>query len=510
MNIIIVGGGTAGCLSTLFCQRFFPDHNITLIDDSDLGPIGVGESTTPAIIEMLDFLGISLSDMVKNCGATIKNSTRFTNWNGDNKFYHHGFNTDPELDIFYGSHKSYFSKNPIGWAPHVPLLAINELKENTNLDNIHLGGVLSVENKVPYTFLDNGSLKDYSSIGLHFDARRVAEYFLKLSLERGVQHINSKVTESHLDESGYVQSLKLENGETIYTDFIFDCSGFLRLFVEKTYKSKFKSYQRYLPVNSAMPFFLERDGETPTYTEAIALSSGWMWKTPVDGRFGCGYVFDNNYIDSTQALDELTNFLGFEPKINKHISFESGYFETPWNKNVLAVGLSSGFLEPLEATSIWITVISLQLFIEHIRGFVNKDEKSVAEYNTQFTKAVESILALVQFHYFTKRKDTPFWREFREKNETAPLLSEILELYSYRLPSNLEATKYNTFPPFSWYLVGAGLEYFDKDIIASEAKSYNIDHSLAKQDMYNFKLNINDVVKKCLNHNEFLSYLRGI
>lgn len=509
MNIVIVGGGTAGCLSTLFCQRFFPNHKIILIDDSDLGPIGVGESTTPAIIEMLDFLGISLSDMVVNCGATIKNSTRFTNWNGDNKFYHHGFNTDPELDIFYGSHKSFFSHNPIGWAPHVPFLAINELQESANLDNIHLGGILSIEDKVPYEIQEDGTFRDYSSIGLHFDARRVAEYFQRLSLERGAVHINSRVIESHVDEEGYVKSLKLANDQTVDCDFIFDCSGFLRLFVEKTYKSKFKSYKKYLPVDSAIPFFLERSGETPTYTEAIALSSGWMWKTPVDGRFGCGYVFDSNYIDKDEALHELTNLLGFEPKINKHITFESGYFETPWNKNVLAVGLSSGFLEPLEATSIWITVISLQLFIEHIRGFVNKDEKSIDEYNEQFTKSVESILALVQFHYFTKRNDSDFWREFRKKNEVVPLLQEILDIYSYRLPSNLEANKYNTFPPFSWYLVGAGLDYFEKDIINSESKSYNIKESLSTQNIYDFKNNMNTVVDRCLQHNEFLRYLRG-
>mgnify|MGYP000504164162 CR=1 FL=1 len=337
----------------------------------------------------------------------------------------------------------------------------------------------------------------------------IAEYFQRLSLERGAVHINSRVIESHVDEEGYVKSLKLANDQTVDCDFIFDCSGFLRLFVEKTYKSKFKSYKKYLPVDSAIPFFLERSGETPTYTEAIALSSGWMWKTPVDGRFGCGYVFDSNYIDKDEALQELTNLLGFEPKINKHITFESGYFETPWNKNVLAVGLSSGFLEPLEATSIWITVISLQLFIEHIRGFVNKDEKSIDEYNEQFTKSVESILALVQFHYFTKRNDSDFWREFRKKNEVVPLLQEILDIYSYRLPSNLEANKYNTFPPFSWYLVGAGLDYFEKDIIDSESKSYNIKESLSMQDIYDFKNNMNTVVDRCLQHNEFLRYLRG-
>jgi tryptophan halogenase len=110
-----------------------------------------------------------------------------------------------------------------------------------------------------------------------------------------------------------------------------------------------------------------------------------MWKTPVEGRFGCGYVFDSDYINQDQAVEEVTKLLGFEPEVTRCISFESGYFENPWNKNTLAVGLSSGFLEPLEATSIWITVISLHHLIEHITGLTHQDEKAIDEYNKSFT-----------------------------------------------------------------------------------------------------------------------------
>lgn len=508
MNIVIVGGGTAGTLSALFCQRYFPKEKIYLIDSSDIGIIGVGESTTPPLVELLEFLGITLADMITHCGATIKNATRFTNWNGDNTFYHHGFNTDPELDIFYGSHKSFYSSNNITWPAHKPLLALANMQERKNLDSVHFSGVLSIENKVPWSFDSNNQMKNHASVGLHFDARKAAEYFKDLAIKRGVINIDAKVLESRLAEDGNVVSLKLDSNQEIECDFIFDCSGFFRMFVEKTYNSKFVSFNKFLPVNEAIPFFVSREGETPTFTEAIALSSGWMWKTPVNGRFGCGYVYDNDYINKDQAFQEVSKLLGFEPEINRTLKFESGYFETPWNKNVLAVGLSSGFLEPLEATSIWITIISLHLLVEHISGLVNRDEKSIKEYNKEFTRSVNSILGLVQFHYFTKRKDSKFWQEFREKNTTSPVLENVLELYSYRLPSNIESYTYNAFPSFSWFLVGAGIDYFSEKVVNDEVRAYNVDYALTDKNRKQFRQTFDSIISKCINHNEFLNTLR--
>lgn len=505
MNIVVIGGGTAGTLSALFCQRSFPQYNIYLVDSSSLGPIGVGESTTPPLVELLNYLDISLADMVNNCGATIKNATRFTNWNGDDDIYHHGFNTIPELDIFYNSNKSYFTNHSIVWPAHKSFLAIEELSKNNTLDDIHFSGILSKKNKVPWAE-EHGYLQDYATIGLHFDASKAAKYFKDVAISRSVKCIDAKLVESRLNEKGFVQDILLDNNETIKTDFIFDCTGFSRLFVEKTYSSSFKSFKDYLPVNEAIPFFLPREEkDTPTYTEAIAMNSGWMWKTPVEGRFGCGYVYDNSYINKDEAILELTNMLGIEPKINKCINFESGYFETPWNKNTLAVGLSSGFLEPLEATSIWITVISLHLVLEHMPGLIEKDENAINEYNKSFTRSINSILALVQFHYLSKRRDTPFWKEFLDKNKICPALKDILNIYKYRLPSNLESYQYNSFPPLSWLLVGAGIKYFEKDIVNKEQRSYNIKSNLSNQ----FKNTANIIADKCLDHDDYLKLLRN-
>lgn len=338
MHITIVGGGTAGNLTALFCKKYFEHSTVQVIEDTNKGIIGVGESTTPALVEMLEFLDITKDDMIKHCGATIKNATRFTNWNGDNKFYHHGFNTIEELDLFQYSTKNYYTTSKINIKPHKPLMALHELYQCNSLEDLHVGSYLCNSNKIP--FLKHNLTENYAAFGLHFDAKKVAEYFKILAQQRGVTYYDDSVEESRLNENGYVQNLKLKSGYVIETDFIFDCSGFTRLFVEKTYAAKFHSFEKYLPVKQAIPFFINNSGPTPTFTEAIALKYGWMWKTPVEDRYGCGYVFDSDYINKEEAYKEVSELLKFEPVVTRSISFNSGYFDKPWNKNVLSVGLS--------------------------------------------------------------------------------------------------------------------------------------------------------------------------
>lgn len=501
-QIVILGGGSSGWLSALFSERFFPGHNITVIEDSKTGIIGVGESTTPSLIDLLNFIGIETSDLIKHCGATIKNGVKFTNWNNDGKSYYNGFNPITELDIFSSSSKNYYTDKNIIWPSHKPFSAIVEMNAGKNLDEIHFNAVMANSNKIP---IDLDTNEQFANFALHFDARKFAEYLKKIGIERKINLIDGKVVESHLYNNGYVKSLLLDDGREIPCDFIFDCSGFARIFVEKTYNSKFTSFKDFLPVKKAIPFFIDIKENTPSYTEAISMNAGWLWKTPVADRFGCGYVYDSDYINDDQAYDEVCKFLNQEVNINKIINFESGYFDTPWNKNTLAVGLSSGFLEPLEATSIWITVISLHLLIECVSGLVQSDEKSINEYNRLFKKKVESILALVRLHYHTKRQDTLFWKEFFQKNKTPDLLKEILEIYTYRLPSLVESPLYNAFPTHSWYNVVAGNEIFSKEIIEKEFATYNLKNFSNE----NFKKTLKEYADRCYDHDKYLNKIRN-
>lgn len=501
-NLVVLGGGSSGWLTALFCQQFFPSSTITVIEDSTTGIIGVGESTTPSLVDLLEFLDISTEELIKNCGATIKNGVKFTNWNNDGKSYCNGFNPISQLDIFSTSSKNYFVGGKTDWPSHKPFSAMLEIKKGNNLDEIHFNAVLANLNKIP---IDQNTEELYASYALHFDARQFANYLKTIGLSRNIKLIDGCVVQSNLYETGYVKSLVLEDGREINSDFIFDCSGFSRIFVEKTYKSKFSSFKDFLPVKKAIPFFIENKNITPSYTEAISMNAGWLWKTPVGGRFGCGYVFDSDYITVDQAYDEVSNLVGEDIKINRVIDFESGYFDTPWNKNTLSIGLSSGFLEPLEATSIWLTVISIHLLIENIGGMIHRDEKVVSEYNTLFKKKVESILALVRLHYHTKRNDTDFWKEFFQKNTTPKLLEEILEIYSYRFPSLVESALYEAFPTHSWFKVVAGNEIFSKSVIEKECLSYNIKNFSNDQ----FKKILKEYADKCYSHDVYLEKIRN-
>lgn len=517
MNIVVVGGGSAGWISALFVQKFFPSCKITVIDSSTVDIIGVGESTTPPIIDIFDFIGISIADLIKNCGATIKDSIRFTNWNGDGKSYHHGFGTrNPRLDIYSNSTSAPYSDHFFNHPVCKPLMAIHDLYHGKNLDELHLSAAASIKNKIPFSFLDKKNRISQSSIhhfdrhadiALHFNARQVAEYLKKLGIERGICHIDGFVEDSILDENGYVTNLYLKDSRNVPCDFVFDCTGFARVFVEKKYRSEFKSYKDFLPVKKAIPFFIEMDEKTPAFTEAISMKYGWMWKIPVKDRFGCGYVFDSDYIDTDSAYKEICDITGKTPDAPKVVPFNSGYFKTPWNKNVLAVGLSSGFIEPLEATSIWITTISLSLFCENISGLINRDPNAINEYNKNFVEYTDSVLNLVHLHYHNQRNDTMFWRKFKEKTKTPESLKLILEIFKYRLPSTTEHHLYRAFPSYSWYIVGAGNNFFSKDVIEKEYFTHNVE-SIADKTI-SFKNKLNDVVANCVEHDQFLNYLRN-
>jgi len=516
-EILVVGGGSAGWISALFAQRFFPNCKITVIDSTSVDIIGVGESTTPPIIDIFDFLGISVADLIKNCGATIKDSIKFTNWNGDGTYYHHGFNvSNPNLNLYNNSNLAMHSNYNFNWPTHKPLMAISELHAKNNLDEIHLSAVASIKNKIPFSFLDQENRNNsasinhferHAAIALHFNARLLADYLKKIGIERGIQHIDGLVVESLLDDTGHVKKIHLKDGRKISCDFIFDCTGFARIFVEKTYKSNFKSYQEFLPVKKAMPFFIDMTDNTPPYTEAISMKNGWMWKIPVEGRFGCGYVFDSDYTNADDAYEEICEVTGETPDVPRTLSFTPGYFTSPWNKNVLSVGLSSGFIEPLEATSIWVTTISLALFSEHISGFINQDENAIEEYNKSFIRATDSILNLVHLHYHNQRSDTEFWRNFKEHTKIPESLKPILEIFKHRLPSISDNQLYGVLPADSWYIVGSGNNFFSKDIIEKEFFTYNV--SSIENNTLDFKNRLKNIVDTCIGHDDFLNYLRN-
>lgn len=511
-KFVIVGGGTAGWISALFVEAHFPNANITLIQSSDIGILGAGEGTTPHIIDFLDQVDIPISYLAKTAKATIKNGIRFSNWNGDNKHYYHAFREDWDLD------HTLISELP---NTKYPMMDIEQIALNKTLDEIDFSATVSENNCVRFVPNPTGDNKDLDPIlhfnrlgrvSLHFDANLLAKALQDVGVSRGIKVVDGIVDQIITDDQGYITSVKLGNLEFL-CDFVFDCTGFRRLIMKEFYKSDWKCYKPYLPAKRAMPFFKQNDSNIiPPYTDAVAMKWGWMWDIPVQGRHGCGYVFDSDRISDEEAKRELDETLGYEVEVPRLINFEPGRLEKIYHKNCLAIGLSAGFIEPLEATSIWTSLMMLNSWYENISGITHRNQRARDTVNGRWASMNENTLGFVYFHYITKRTDTEFWTNFTKDNKIPETLNFLLEESKYGIPS------YDKFKDMgidwaakSFYACGVGQHFFNqkhaRDLFDSLYTGVRKDHydQVKLQYLRNFGLNVG----ACADHYLFLEYLKA-
>jgi tryptophan halogenase len=513
-KIVVVGGGTAGWLTALKAQRSYPDLDITVIESSDIGILGAGEGSTPFLIDFFDHLNIPLSDLIKNCDATIKNGIKFINWNNDGDFYYHGFSTkdrnlglDPMSDMFLSNSS----------------LMLASISLNNNLKEVDFTEKISEKNKVPFILEDKkvnfgfvakkNPILDYQKIGqvsIHFNATKLANRLKEIGLERGIKLVDGTINNVSLDSNNNVSSLTLENNQNIYCDFIFDCSGFHRLIIGKVYNAKWKSYKDFLPVDSAIPFFIEMTDKIPPYTEAIAMKYGWMWKIPLQTRFGCGYVYDSSLISEEDAIKEIEEFLGYEPiyprKNKGGFKFNAGCYENTWINNCVAIGLAANFVEPLEATSIWVSIVGLTRLFNNPLWIFENSQLIRDEYNDHILNMNNSIRDFIYFHYITLRKDTKFWQKFSYEN--APkTLQEKINKWQYRMPNVFDSDSF--WASNSWTFVGSAHNTINKNL----AKTYlenSSDYNKGLEMHEYYKNYQNYKIAECSDHRVFLEALSEI
>ncbi len=462
-NFCIVGGGTAGWLAALFLQRYFPKSSITLIESSDIGILGAGEGTTPHFIGFLDELKIPLDYIIQEASATFKNGIKFTNYNGDGLSYFHGFKDNDNLDYSEVTNINY---------QNIPLLAVEQIAKGQNLDSIDFSARASAENKVRY---DDSKYEPFlGNHALHFNAVKLAKALKKVGVDRGIKIIDGIVDSIDNDENGNIISLKLSD-KKVDCNFLIDCTGFKRYFIGNHFKSKWKSYKNNLPVKRAIPFFLDIGREMPPYTEAIAMKYGWVWKIPTQERYGCGYVFDSDMISDDEAKKEVDELVGYEVDSPRQFNFSAGCFQKTWIKNCVAVGLSSGFIEPKEATSIWVTIQQLRNLLPNIQGMVDGDSYYIDRYNKKIVKITDEILDFIYLHYVTNRSDTEFWKNFTSNNKMPKNIVNYLNECKEGI-LNFDYFKYtsSTFDLKSYYAVSAGLNHFNK------TKAINLLNSLTQ------------------------------
>ncbi len=492
MNIVILGGGSAGWITALLVQYYYPDHKITLIESDSIGILGAGEGTTPHFVEFLQKINISIFDLVKNCKATLKHGINFENWNGDGEKYFHSFGSDNILEEW----NSFF--------------ASSHLSEDLPVDELNFGNRVTQQKKVGFSCSSKTAnlekptltLTKHANFALHFDARLLAQYFRKVAESRGVIRVEGELNSIDVDEHKNIKQLQLINGANVDCDFVFDCSGFARLLIGKFFQTEWVSYEKYLPMNTALPFFIEHDGDVKPQTDAVAMKYGWVWRIPVEGRYGCGYVFDSNYITEEQAIQEAEEYFDQKLISPKTFKFKAGTFKETLVKNCMAVGLAQSFVEPLEATSIWVSYLNLDDFLSSDGIFV-KSLSFNKRFNERCLGRNNEVRDFLYLHYFTQRNDSLFWQEFKQKHPMIERVREVLELINENEYSNIET---NYFANASWIQVSDGLKLLNNNLF--KHRMDRIDKMSIGNYKQAFLKNQEAMAKTCLSHKQFLEYLR--
>ncbi|NQZ90586.1 MAG: tryptophan 7-halogenase [Colwellia sp.] len=399
-KIVIVGGGSAGWMTAAaLANTLGKQCNITLIESDDIGSVGVGEATIPAIKQFNQRLGISEKDFISNTNGSFKLGIEFVDWGKQGHSYFHPFGA-------YGRNFDVVSL-------HQYWLRARATGDAESLDEYCMAWWAAKHNKFSLPIADKRNVQSTFDYAYHFDAKSYANYLRDYSEKRHVKRIEGLVTKVHLDnESGDINAVTLDSGESIEADFFIDCSGFRALLIEGELKVGFEDWSHWLKCDRAIAVPSEKTEPLLPYTRSTAQAAGWQWRIPLQHRTGNGYVYSHQHISDNDALDTLMHNLDgkalSEPLL---IKFATGRRQKFWHKNCLAIGLSAGFLEPLESTSLHLIQTGITRFLAL---FPKKNGQFLLqqEYNRITQNEYESVRDFLILHYCqTERRDTDFWRE---------------------------------------------------------------------------------------------------
>jgi tryptophan halogenase len=398
-DIVIVGGGTAGwmtaaALSTLLNGRY----NIRLVESDEIGIVGVGEATIPMIQRFNRVVGIDEQEFMRETQGTFKLGVEFVNWGKLGERYMHGFGRLGQ-DLATVPFDQYWQKmRRIGKAAPLEQYSITRMAAKANK-------FMPARHDVP-----NSPLGDIT-YAYHFDASLYARYLRKLSESRGVVRIEGKIARATQREGdGFIDAVELENGTRVEGELFIDCSGFRGLLIEQTLKTGYEDWSHWLPADRALAVPCESVAVLTPYTRATAHKAGWQWRIPLQHRTGNGHVYCSKYISDDEATATLlANLDGKALADPRLIKFATGMRKQAWNRNVIAIGLAGGFLEPIESTSIHLIQSTIQRLVDFFpdRGFTPVD---VAEFNRQSRFEFERIRDFIILHYhLNQRTDSEYW-----------------------------------------------------------------------------------------------------
>ncbi|PXA90681.1 tryptophan halogenase [Caulobacter sp. D4A] len=444
-SVVIVGGGTAGWMTAAALAKTLSAQGlkITLVESEAIGTVGVGEATIPPILTFNAMLGLDERAFMRATKASFKLGIEFVDWGAIGETYHHPFGTfglDLEGVKFHQVWRKFAKQaGPIG---------------DFNLTE-------AAARRWRFALPDPDPAKVMSSLkyAYHFDAGLYARFLRGFAEARGVMRVEGRIAQvDQHAETGFVEAVVLEDGRRVEGEFFVDCSGFRGLLIGQALKVPYQDWSRWLPNNRAVaiPCELGGDGLTP-FTRATAREGGWQWRIPLQHRIGNGYVYSSHHVDDERALDTLlTNLDGRPTDEPNFLRFTPGRRERAWEKNVCSIGLSAGFIEPLESTSIHMIQAGITKLLALFPGH-GVDPLEIDEYNRLTAEQVDRIRDFVVLHFHaTRRDDTDYWRYL--SSMTVPdSLARRMELFAHRgrwFPSD-----YDLFHEPNWLavLLGQGI-----------------------------------------------------
>ncbi len=514
MNIVIVGGGLHGWLTALIAKRFYFTDNVTVIASDAIGILGVGEGTTPGFIQVLDYLHIPVSDLVKECNATIKLGIDFINWNGDGKSYFHGFSVRDDLD--------FSALDDAPWQQNGLVYKI--LSEGRDLEDIKFTKKMLDHGLVPWVrrqqnIITRNPIDQLEGIGayaLHIEARSTVPFLEKQAQMRGINKVEGIFKNAVNNDEGYIKEIVLEDGRVIPADFVFDCSGFARLILGKHYGVEWTSYSDFLPLTKALAFQLPHDNSSQALkpcTDAVAMDYGWMWRVPVQHRYGYGYVFAGDMITEEQARAEAEQYVGCKIENSRVINYNPGSFSQTVHKNAMAVGIAQTFVEPLEATTIWVGFLNTLRFVRQ-GGLEIRDPVYQQRFNERCADTNKTIVEFLYLHYLGQRQDTKFWQGFRSNTKYDEIMARVnqtLKEWEWAAPvDNVFFGSTDMFYAVNWIQVLEGLGLFNDAHRKAFAQRLHriVDGLDTAKPLHRFLANQSHWLGQCLGHREFLDFLK--
>jgi len=455
-NIVILGGGsagwiTAGVIAAAHVQKNAPDSvTVTLVESSNIPPIGVGEGTWPTMRSTLLKMGISETDFIRECDASFKQGAKFAKWvtGDDDDFYYH------PLMLPHGFGKTDLCGH---WQ--------NSTTARSFSDTVCFQEAICEQNLAP-KHIRSAEYAHVANYAYHLDAGKFTVFLQKHCTETlGVGHKIADVEAVKAAENGDILALVTSNGETIEGDLFIDCSGFHSKLIDQHFNVPFVDCSDVLFIDNALAVQVPYESEEApiaSHTISTGQTAGWIWDIGLQQRRGVGYVYSSRHTDKQQAEDDLAIYVG--DKIRelsiRHIPIKSGHRAVFWQNNCVAIGLAAGFLEPLEASALVLVELSAQMISEQLPQNRQTMDIVAKRFNETFQYRWQRIIDFLKLHYILTRREEPFWRDNCDRTTIPQSLRDLMSLWQYRAPSDFDFSSNNeVFPAASYQYVLYGMGF---------------------------------------------------